>query len=473
MGRTLELVARLTMAGLIAAALFVLPRACHWIGRCAVTRMPVGHQPATPQAGQLDVLRTPHPDVPSLCPAALHGWMWRDHRLCDRAPLAGQHDRQLRGAGDRSPQRQHLGLRATEPRTLQRLREPEVVPVPPGPLGDRHGAFLRPGGTNMSVLRPPARPWLLEEGCDRRLQRRPRRHVDRAGRSGDRHRHGGGQGSRARTARPALLIFVGVLLLAAHWFPRRGRRVEPRLAPGGVEASSLTRSFLPPLFGDDWCILGGHLAALGLHDARFRRPVAPVDGTGHAPAVAGIDPSAGPKETRSTSAGEVVLETDRLLLRRWRVSDAAFQRQLWTERDPRVPPHRRIGGDGHPTLEDIEGWIRSGDPDPSLGLLVAERRGSADAVGYCGPQSRTSTDRRASRSWPTSSSDRVAAVHEQHIGLLDLGSQTVRATLGSAVSSSTPTDFQPSSAIGVSGSSPAMTSARAASRPRADSSLWS
>ena len=84
-----------------------------------------------------------------------------------------------------------------------------------------------------------------------------------------------------------------------------------------------------------------------------------------------------------TSAGEVVLETDRLLLRRWRVSDAAFQRQLWTERDPRVPPHR-IGGDGHPTLEDIEGWIRSGDPDPSLGLLVAERRGSADAVGYCG-----------------------------------------------------------------------------------------
>ena len=85
-----------------------------------------------------------------------------------------------------------------------------------------------------------------------------------------------------------------------------------------------------------------------------------------------------------TSAGEVVLETDRLLLRRWRVSDAAFQRQLWTERDPRVPPHRRIGGDGHPTLEDIEGWIRSGDPDPSLGLLVAERRGSADAVGYCG-----------------------------------------------------------------------------------------
>jgi hypothetical protein len=42
------------------------------------------------------------------------------------------------------------------------------------------------------------------------------------------------------------------------------------------------------------------------------------------------------------SAGEVVLETDRLLLRRWRVSDAALQRELWTERDLRVPPHRRL-----------------------------------------------------------------------------------------------------------------------------------
>lgn len=84
------------------------------------------------------------------------------------------------------------------------------------------------------------------------------------------------------------------------------------------------------------------------------------------------------------SAGEVVLETDRLLLRRWRVSDAALQRELWAERDPRVPPHRRIALDGHPTLEDIEDWIRRGDPDPTLGLLAAERRGSGDVIGYCG-----------------------------------------------------------------------------------------
>ncbi len=82
--------------------------------------------------------------------------------------------------------------------------------------------------------------------------------------------------------------------------------------------------------------------------------------------------------------GEVVLETDRLLLRRWRVSDAALQRKLWTERDPRVPPHRRIAPDGHPTLQDIEDRIRRGDRDASLGLLAAERRDSGNVIGYCG-----------------------------------------------------------------------------------------
>jgi RimJ/RimL family protein N-acetyltransferase len=80
----------------------------------------------------------------------------------------------------------------------------------------------------------------------------------------------------------------------------------------------------------------------------------------------------------------VVLETDRLVLRRWRVSDAALQRELWTERDPRVPPHRRISPDGHPTIEDLEDRIRNDLPDASLGLLAAERRSSGDVIGYCG-----------------------------------------------------------------------------------------
>ena len=36
------------------------------------------------------------------------------------------------------------------------------------------------------------------------------------------------------------------------------------------------------------------------------------------------------------------LETERLILRPRRVSEALIYHQLWTERDPRVPPRRRI-----------------------------------------------------------------------------------------------------------------------------------
>jgi len=81
---------------------------------------------------------------------------------------------------------------------------------------------------------------------------------------------------------------------------------------------------------------------------------------------------------------EVVFETDRLLLRPWRVSDAAVRRELWTERDPRVPPHRRISPDDHPTLEDIEDSIRRDDRHPFPGLLAAEQKSSEQVIGYCG-----------------------------------------------------------------------------------------
>ncbi len=59
---------------------------------------------------------------------------------------------------------------------------------------------------------------------------------------------------------------------------------------------------------------------------------------------------------------EVVLETDRLVLRPWRVDEAVVQRELWTERDPRVPPHRRIDADGRPTVAELEEAIRAGSP---------------------------------------------------------------------------------------------------------------
>lgn len=79
-----------------------------------------------------------------------------------------------------------------------------------------------------------------------------------------------------------------------------------------------------------------------------------------------------------------VLKTERLLLRPWRTGDAAFQRQLWTERDPRVPAHRRITSDGRPTVEEMEGWVRGYKQVPPPGLLVVERVGSTGPLGYCG-----------------------------------------------------------------------------------------
>jgi RimJ/RimL family protein N-acetyltransferase len=86
---------------------------------------------------------------------------------------------------------------------------------------------------------------------------------------------------------------------------------------------------------------------------------------------------------RVTPGREVVLETERLLLRPWRVADAAVQRELWTERDPRVPPHRRIDADGRPTIAELEDWIRTYQPS-SIGLPAVERKATGDVIGYCG-----------------------------------------------------------------------------------------
>jgi RimJ/RimL family protein N-acetyltransferase len=84
-----------------------------------------------------------------------------------------------------------------------------------------------------------------------------------------------------------------------------------------------------------------------------------------------------------TPGREVSLETDRLLLRPWRVAEAVVQRELWTERDPRVPPHRRIDADGLPTVAELEDWIRTDQPT-SIGLLAVERKAAGDVIGYCG-----------------------------------------------------------------------------------------
>lgn len=78
------------------------------------------------------------------------------------------------------------------------------------------------------------------------------------------------------------------------------------------------------------------------------------------------------------------LETERLVLRRRRVDEAAIYRRLWTERDERVPPHRRIDPEGRPTVEDMAAQLRAAHEEPGPGLLAVERKGTADVIGYCG-----------------------------------------------------------------------------------------
>jgi ribosomal-protein-alanine N-acetyltransferase len=80
----------------------------------------------------------------------------------------------------------------------------------------------------------------------------------------------------------------------------------------------------------------------------------------------------------------VMLETERLALRSGVVGDAATFRQLWTERDDRVPPHRHIDAEGRPTVEDIADKIVAESDGPGLGLLTIERKDTGEVIGYCG-----------------------------------------------------------------------------------------
>ena len=78
------------------------------------------------------------------------------------------------------------------------------------------------------------------------------------------------------------------------------------------------------------------------------------------------------------------LETDRLILRHRGEGEAAVFYQLWTERDPRVPPHRKLDSEGRPTVEDIAAQIRAEQKESGPGILAVERKGAADVIGYCG-----------------------------------------------------------------------------------------
>lgn len=85
----------------------------------------------------------------------------------------------------------------------------------------------------------------------------------------------------------------------------------------------------------------------------------------------------------AAGSDRVVLETERLLPRPWRVHEASVQREMWIERDPRVPPHRRIDADGHPSADEFEDAIRADEPS-SVRLVAVERKVVGDTIGYCG-----------------------------------------------------------------------------------------
>ena len=78
------------------------------------------------------------------------------------------------------------------------------------------------------------------------------------------------------------------------------------------------------------------------------------------------------------------LETDRLLLRRSRAEDATVVRNLWTERDHRVPLHRHLDAEGRPTIGDIARDLEAKRTQVGLALLSVIRRDTDTVIGYCG-----------------------------------------------------------------------------------------
>lgn len=78
------------------------------------------------------------------------------------------------------------------------------------------------------------------------------------------------------------------------------------------------------------------------------------------------------------------LETIRLVLRARSADDAEVLQRLWSERDPRVPAHRRLDEEGRPTVADVAAQIELEEDDPRPGLLTVVRRDEGDVIGYCG-----------------------------------------------------------------------------------------
>jgi len=86
-------------------------------------------------------------------------------------------------------------------------------------------------------------------------------------------------------------------------------------------------------------------------------------------------------------------ETERLLLRWWRLSDSPVVRELWAERDPRSL--RLIDADGHPTVAEMRDRIATQLADgerTGLGMLAIELKTAPGFLGYCGLTAGSATE---------------------------------------------------------------------------------
>lgn len=81
--------------------------------------------------------------------------------------------------------------------------------------------------------------------------------------------------------------------------------------------------------------------------------------------------------------GEATLRTDRLTLRPQAIGDADVFHRLWSERDERVPAHRKLDAEGRPTVSDIATHI-AGEKSAHSDLLTVVDRSTGDVHGYCG-----------------------------------------------------------------------------------------
>ncbi|KYJ99133.1 GNAT family N-acetyltransferase [Microbacterium sp. CH1] len=68
-------------------------------------------------------------------------------------------------------------------------------------------------------------------------------------------------------------------------------------------------------------------------------------------------------------------------MRRQAIEDATVFRHLWSERDDRVPAHRRLDAAGRPDLDDIRAHIQGAE---ASSLLTVARIDTGESIGYCG-----------------------------------------------------------------------------------------